>query len=95
MSKYHGGLTLSERCEQELDEARYILSPYSLDKEDLERILGMIIEPYFQLSEMSASARAVDKLIAGHRNYSFAEYVNALEEEKRRYPFCVSKEDKR
>ena len=93
MSKYASCVNLNERCKMELEEAKAILDSYSVLEDDRKTILGMIIEPYFQLSEACASARAMDKLFAGKRDWSFRQYMDAVLEEQKRYPFDVTLEE--
>ena len=62
--KYGNGLSTKDVCQLECEEVEKILSRYNVLKNDVERITGMIKEPYYQLGESFKSANNMERLLA-------------------------------
>jgi hypothetical protein len=102
MGKYFGGLTSSDVCKCEIEEARKILRSYRVRGEHTEIIIDMIKEAYYQLHQSMASARALERMyneVTGQdecieKNPAvFMTYLTYVEEERDRFPFTVTEED--
>ena len=88
MSKYGSGLTVSDICKLEVNKARTILASHNVNESDINLILNMIKEAYFQLNQANASNRALESLMEKkHVGYSLNDYMACFLKETQRFPF--------
>lgn len=98
MGKYASGLTISDICRLEVEEASGILANYKVSKEETEIITGMIKEAYFQCSKAASSGRALERLVEeltgeeGSKKY-FKRYMELMYEEEVKFPFMPEEDE--
>lgn len=94
MGKYAGCLTTEDVCKLELEELGGICARYHMLDEDKAALRGMVIEPYFQLTQSYSSARAMERLITEKTGGTlsvedFYKYIQYHQEEEQKYPFAI------
>ena len=94
MGKYGNGFTTSDICKFEIKEIKDILEKYDVSEEDEMRILSIIREAYFKISQANRSARVMERMLndAGVK-IEMLKYLKYSKEEEEKLPFDVETDE--